>query len=59
MVPDRHEVFIKTIFLVFLEPLVIHKVFSQTVVMDDIAFRSDAKERSAGDINKAEDGRDV
>ena len=51
MVPNRNEVFVQTVFLVGLEPVVVNEVFCQTVVVNDVAFRTDTEESASGDVN--------
>ena len=48
VIPNRNEVFVETVFLVSLEPVVINEVFCEAVVVDDIAFRTDTEESTSG-----------
>ena len=59
VIPNRNEVFVETVFLVSLEPVVINEVFCEAVVVDDIAFRTDTEESTSGDIDVTQDCGDV
>ena len=59
VIPNRNEVFVETVFLVSLEPVVINEVFREAVVVDDVAFRTDTEESTSGDIDVTQDCWDV
>ena len=59
MVPNRNEVFVETVFLVGLEPVVVNEVFREAVVVNDVALRTDTKESTSGDVDITQNCRNV
>lgn len=59
VIPYRYEVFVQTVFLMGLEPVVVNEVFREAVVVDDVAFRTDTEESTSGDIDVTQDCWDV